>query len=73
MNMSREAAFYYRIAVQLDPADTASKTQVIALQAQLELQRANRLRQPAITVNLEQDHAVRPRLAQPVGAQGGGQ
>jgi hypothetical protein len=62
LNMPREAAFYFRIALQLDPADTESKARLTALQTQLEKQRANRQRQPVITENLEQDHAVRPRL-----------
>jgi hypothetical protein len=73
LNMPREAAFYCRIALQLDPADTEAKTQLSLLQSQLEHQRANRQRQPVITENLEQEHAVRPRLAVPSGAQGGGQ
>jgi hypothetical protein len=63
LNMPRDATFYYRIALRLDPADAESKTQLKSLQAQLELRRANRNRQPAIAVNLEQDHLVRPRLA----------
>jgi hypothetical protein len=66
MNMLREALFYFRIAVRMDPADTDSKTQLDSLRAQLEKRRANRRRQPVVTENLEQDHAVRPRL-------GGGQ
>ncbi len=66
MNVPRDAAFYFRIAIRLDPSNTESKTQLNSLQAQLEHQRANRQRQPVITENLEQDHPVRPRL-------GGGQ
>ena len=73
LNMPREAAVYYRIALQLDKADAEAKTQLTSLEAQLEQQRANRQRRPVITVNLEQDHAVRPRLAPPAGASGGGQ
>jgi tetratricopeptide (TPR) repeat protein len=66
LNMLNEAGFCYRMALLLDPADAQSKTHLDSLQAQLERQRANRQRQPLITQNLEQDHAVRPRL-------GGGQ
>jgi hypothetical protein len=66
LNMPRDAAFYFQIAVQLDPADAESKARLSALQEQLERRRANRQRQPVITGNLEQDHPVRPRL-------GGGQ
>ncbi len=66
LNMSRDAAFYFQIALQLDPADAESKARLSALQTQLEQRRANRQRQPVITENLEQDHRVRPRL-------GGGQ
>ena len=66
MNVPRDAAFYFRIAIRLDPSNAESKTQLNSLQAQLEHQRANRQRQPVITENLEQDHPVRPRL-------GGGQ
>jgi len=73
LNMLNEAGFCYRIALLLEPADAGSKTQLNSILAQLEHQRANRLRQPAITDNLEQDHAVRPRLASSTGAQGGGQ
>ncbi|HEV8041807.1 MAG TPA: hypothetical protein VGP62_23215, partial [Bryobacteraceae bacterium] len=73
LNMLNEAGFCYRIALLLDPADNGSKTQLDSILAQLERQRVNRLRQPAITENLEQDHAVRPRLAASTAAQGGGQ
>jgi tetratricopeptide (TPR) repeat protein len=66
LNMLNEAGFCYRMALLLDPKDAQSKTQLDSLQAQLERQRANRQRQPAISQNIEQDHAVRPRL-------GGGQ
>jgi tetratricopeptide (TPR) repeat protein len=66
LNMLNEAGFCYRMALLLDPKDAQSKTHLDSLLAQLERQRANRQRQPAITQNLEQDHAVRPRL-------GGGQ
>ena len=58
----REALFYYRIDAQLAPGDAESKQQLNSLQAQLEHQRANRKRQPMVTGNLEQEHAVRPRL-----------
>ena len=73
LNMLNEAGFCYRIALLLDPADNGSKTQLDSILAQLERQHANRQRQPAITENLEQDHAVRPRLAASTAAQGGGQ
>jgi hypothetical protein len=66
LNRPRDAAFYFQITLQLDPADAESKARLSALQTQLEQQRANRQRQPVITENLEQDHPVRPRL-------GGGQ
>jgi len=66
LNMPRDAMFYFRIALQLNPEDSESKTNFDSLQAQLEHQRANRQRQPVVTENLEQDHVVRPRL-------GGGQ
>jgi tetratricopeptide (TPR) repeat protein len=66
LNMLNEAGFCYRMALLLDPKDAQSKTHLESLQAQLERQRANRQRQPAISQNIEQDHAVRPRL-------GGGQ
>ena len=69
LNRLREAAAYYRIALQLQPSDTESKTQLGAIQSEIQRQRANHQRQPAITANLEQDHPVRPRLR----AQGGGQ
>lgn len=62
LNMPADAAFYFRIALQLDPADAESKARLSVLQTQLEKQRANRQRQPVITENLEQDHPVRPRL-----------
>jgi len=67
--MPREATFYYRIALQLQPSDAEAGNQIRALQAQLERQRANRQRKPVITANLEQDHVVRPRLAPQGGAQ----
>ena len=73
VSMPREAAFYYRIALELNPADSDAAAQFKSLRAQLEQQRANRERQPVITVNLEQDHVVRPRLASSTGVQGGGQ
>jgi len=73
LNMLNEAAFYSRIAVQLDPASAEAKTQLASIQSQLGRRRANRQRQPTITANLEQDHPVRPRLAAASGAQGGGQ
>jgi len=73
LNLAREAVFYYRIALRLQPSDAASKTQVDRLQAQLELQRTDKQRRPAITANLEQDHPVRPKLPGPAGSQGGGQ
>jgi len=73
LNMSREAVFYYRIALRLQPSDSESKTQVNLFQAQLEQRRANRQRQPVITAGLEQDHPVRPRLTNAAGASGGGQ
>ncbi len=69
INMPREAAFYYGIALQIQPSDTEAKNQIRALQAQLELQRANRQRKPVVTENLEQDHVVRPRLARQGGVQ----
>jgi cellulose synthase operon protein C len=62
LNRPGDAAFYFRIALQLDPADAESKARLSVLQTQLEKQRANRQRQPGITENLEQDHPVRPRL-----------
>jgi tetratricopeptide (TPR) repeat protein len=67
--MLREAGFYYRIALQIQPSDAEAGNQIRVLQAQLERQRANRQRKPAITANLEQDHVVRPRLAPQGGAQ----
>ncbi len=73
LNMPREAVAYDRIAVHLDPSDAAAKTQLNSLQALLDRERANRQRRPVITENLEQDHAVRPRLAAAAGAAGGGQ
>ena len=73
LNMLNEAGFCYRIALLLDPTDAGSKTQLDSILAQLERQRVNRLRQPAISENLDQDHAVRPRLAPSAAAQGGGQ
>ncbi|HYL73650.1 MAG TPA: hypothetical protein VEU96_05565 [Bryobacteraceae bacterium] len=73
LNQIREAAFYYRLALRLQPSDAGSKTQLNILEAQLDRRRANRQRRPVITANLEQDHAVRPRLAPPAAAQGGGQ
>ncbi len=69
MNMSREAAFYYGIALQIQPSDANAKNQIRSLQAQLELQRANRQRKPVVTENLEQDHVVRPRLTRQGGVQ----
>jgi tetratricopeptide (TPR) repeat protein len=69
LNIPRDAEFYYRIALQIQPSDTEAKTQIRLLQAQLERQRANRQRKPVITANLEQDHVVRPRLAPQGGAQ----
>jgi hypothetical protein len=62
LNNSSAAIFYFRIAAQLDPADAESKKQLNSLQAQVEHQLTNRKRQPMVTENLEQDHAVRPRL-----------
>jgi hypothetical protein len=73
LNRARDAAYFYRIALQLQPSDNESKTQLRALQAQLDRQRANRKRQPVISENLEQDHPVKPRLTGAAGAQGGGQ
>jgi len=73
LNRIRDAAFYYRIALRLQPSDAASKTQINLLQAQIDRQRTNRLRRPVITANLEQDHVVRPRLAPSALPQGGGQ
>lgn len=73
LNQIREAAFYYRLAVRLQPADADAKTQLNGLEAQLDRRRTNRQRRPVITANLEQDHAVRPRIAPPTAAQGGGQ
>lgn len=73
LNMLNEAAFYYRVASQLDPSNAGAKPQLRALEAQIDLRRTNRRRRPAITVNLEQDHAVRPRLAAAAAAQGDGQ
>jgi hypothetical protein len=73
LNMLNEAAFYYRVASQINPSNAAAKTQLRALEAQMDLRRTNRRRRPAITVNLEQDHAVRPRLAAAAAAQGDGQ
>jgi tetratricopeptide (TPR) repeat protein len=69
LNMPRDAEFYYRIAMHLQPSDTEAKTQIRLLQAQLDRQRANRQRKPVITANLEQDHVVRPRLAPQGGVQ----
>ncbi len=69
LTMPREAAFYYRIALQIQPSDTEAKNQIRVFQAQLERQRANRQRKPVITANLEQDHVVRPRLVPQGGAQ----
>jgi cellulose synthase operon protein C len=69
INMPREGAFYYGIALQIQPSDADAKNQLNALHAQLELQRANRQRKPVITENLEQDHIVRPRLARQGGVQ----
>ncbi len=69
LTMPREATFYYRIALQLQPSDAEAGNQIRALQAQLERQRTNRQRKPVITANLEQDHVVRPRLAPQGGAQ----
>ena len=73
LKLPREAAFYYGIALQLQPNDGESKAQIKVLQAQLDLERANRERRPVITANLEQDHPVRPRLRVLAGAAGGGQ
>ena len=73
LNLPREAVFYFRIAARLDPSDGASKAQLNALQAQLERRRADRQRQPVVTENVEQDHAVRPRLETSASAPGGGQ
>jgi len=69
LNMPRDAEFYYRIALQIQPSDAEAKTQIRLLQAQLERQRANRQRKPVITANLEQDHVVWPRLAPQGGVQ----
>jgi len=69
LNMPRDAEFYYRIALQIQPSDTEAKTQMRLLQAQLERQRTNRQRKPVITANLEQGHVVRPRLAPQGGVQ----
>lgn len=73
LNLLREAAFYYRIALQLQPSNAEATAQLNSVQAQLDRQRANRQRRPVITANLEQDHAVRPRLAERAGSQGGAQ
>jgi tetratricopeptide (TPR) repeat protein len=72
LNMLHEAAFCYRIALLLQPADGDAKMQLSSIKAQLERQRTNRQRMPTINANLEQDHPVRPKLTA-TGAQGGGQ
>ncbi len=72
LNMLHEAAFCYRIALLLQPADGDVKTQLSSIKEQLERQRTNRQRMPTINANLEQDHPVRSKIAA-AGAQGGGQ
>jgi Tfp pilus assembly protein PilF len=65
MNDPAHAVYYYRLALEMDRSPAATKAIEPALKAmreRVELRRANEVRRPVVTTNLEQPHIVRPRL-----------
>ena len=61
------ALYFYRIALQLNPADKPAETARQQLVAQAELRMLNNQRRPKIGAKLEQDHLILPRLRQGAG------
>src|SRR5271166_1299258 len=67
LDRPQPALYFYRIALQLNPADKPAETARQQLVAQAELRMLNNQRRPKIGAKLEQDHLILPRLQQGAG------